>query len=599
MILWKTAAQILTIQDENISDCKSHRSEWEKIATDVELSYKGIKFQQKNTRTGLFRNNPKQKVIINILKRQHRSIQNYFLNNEPSISARKKLDMDYADLENSKLLLKRDFVESDFYDEELDNITNYWLKRWIIYTLVTLNDKSECEVSASDSMDTYVDISAQRKKDIRFFIKTFTKNINEVKEIYKTGLVNSEEWLVEVNLDWDKIQKDRETTMSDEKKNIIKEPSDVDIILFREWRYLDYKDWNQILVKVLTIADKVINLTEYPDYDFLPVTYYSPINDPDNLYPDSWYAWVLQPEKEANIILDKFITIVKTWWRFLYVREWTRLSKWKSKLLNSIWVDVIEIWKAQELPREANLLSISQSQITLLTEMLKQAEEEWGMRQDIMWSSSMWADASWRAIEALQAGSKNNIWMAMTELNKFINRLAKIYFKMYQKWGAAELSFFDSKNDVKIKIDVQKLGTPRLHIEPRSAFDDITRKADWIRFLEYTKNFNPEAKISPEVIWEIFELKNDLVEKIIYDMRKEDNPDMKAAEASIALLLQWQRPAVSETDNHEVHMALLQKLLSGSWKEMPEELQKNIIDKYNTHKAYMGWDPADDEHRKE
>lgn len=596
MILWKTASQIARIQDQNIADCKTFRAEWENTATNVELSYKGIKFKQKNTRTWLFRNDPKEKVIINILKRQHRSIQNYFLSNEPAISARKKLNMSYDDLLKSELLLKRDFIESDFYDEELDNVTNYGLKRWIIWVLVTLNEDSQCEVNVSDSMDTYIDYSAQRKKDVRWYIKTFTKNFEQAKNTFKTWINN--EWET-YELDWDKIRKDREKTLSDEKKLIIKEPNDIDVILCREGWYLDYKNWKQILVKVLSIKDIVISITEYPEYDFLPLTYYSPINDPDSLYPDSWYAWVLEPERQANKILNRFINIVDTGWRFLYVREWTKLTKWKNKLLQSIWVDVIEIWKAQELPREANLLTISQSQITLLTNLIQQAEEEWGMRQDIMWNSSLWSDASWRAIEALQAWSKNNVWMPMAELNKFITRLAKIYFKMYEKWWAAEMKFYDSKNDVESTIDVQKLWVPRLHIEPRSAFDDITRKADGIRMLEYIKTFNPETQISPELLIEIFSLSNDLAEKIWYDMRKDDDPNIKAAEASIALLLQWQRPAVSETDNHEVHMALLQKLLSTSWKDMPEELQKNIITKYNKHKAFFGWDPADDEHRQD
>jgi hypothetical protein len=82
-------------------------------------------------------------------------------------------------------------------------------------------------------------------------------------------------------------------------------------------------------------------------------------------------------------------------------------------------------------------------------------------------------------------------------------------------------------------------------------------------------------------------------------MKQQADPDLKAAEASVPLLLQWRRVAVSEDDNHQVHMAILWRLLEQSWKQLPEQLMKNIIDKYNTHKAYMWWDPADDEHRKE
>ena len=597
MILWKTPGEIVRLQDQKIADCKEFRQEWERNATAVELSYKGIKFPQYNSIKNIFRNDvSKWNPVVNILKRQHRSIQNYFFNNEPAISARRKLDMSFEDLEKSKMLLRRDFVESNFYEEQLDNITNYGLKRWIIYVLALLNENWQCIVEDSDSMDTYTDISAQRKSDIRFYIKTFTKNINEAKTKYKTYLNDNME---AVPLNWDEVTKDLEKTKSDEKRNIIKEPSNVDTILFRHGRYLDYKDWKILLVRVLTIKDKLLQLEEYPAYDFLPVTYYAPINDPDNLYPQSWYLWVLEPERIVNRILSKFVNIVETGWRYVYVREGTKLTKWNNKLLQSIWVEVIEIWKAQELPREVNLLNISQSQMTLLETMIRQAEEEWWMRQDIMWGSSMGSDASWRAIEALQAGSKGNVWMAMVELNKFMNRLAQIFFKLYEKGGPGTIKIYDSWKDLESEIDTKKLWVPKLHIEPRSAFDDITRKMDWIQMLEYIKKFNPETPVPADVIVEIFGIQNDLAEKIDYSMKQQADPDLKAAEASVPLLLQWRRVAVSEDDNHQVHMAILWRLLEQSWKQLPEQLMKNIIDKYNTHKAYMWWDPADDEHRKE
>jgi hypothetical protein len=117
------------MQEDIIQKCKQYRSVWERVALDVELSYQGIKYPQRNSKTDEIRNNPKEKVVVNILKKQHRSIQNYFLNNEPQISARKKLSMSYDDLKKSEMLLRRDFVESEFYEEEMDNITNYGMKR--------------------------------------------------------------------------------------------------------------------------------------------------------------------------------------------------------------------------------------------------------------------------------------------------------------------------------------------------------------------------------------------------------------------------------------------------------------------------------------
>lgn len=343
-----------------------------------------------------------------------------------------------------------------------------------------------------------------------------------------------------------------------------------------------------MLVKVLTTRMHILKYDEYPAIDFLPLDYYAPIMDSENLYPDSWYTGVLQPERIVNRILNKFVTIVETGGRYVYVREGTRLTKGKSNLLEQLGIEVIEIGKAQELPKEVNLLNISQSQMTLLEKMLRQAEEEGGMRQDIMGSSSMGSDASGRAIEALQAGSKGNVGMAMVELNKFMNRLARTHFALYKSAGSAEVKIYDEDMDAEVSVDMAKLGVPKLHIEPRSAFDDITRKTDGIEMLKWVKQFAPETKISADVIMEIFSLTNDLAKKIAYDMKADEDPDVKMAEASIPLLMQGKQVAVSPDDNHQVHMMMLGKVLQQAGDKLPENVQKNIIDKYRTHEAYAG-----------
>lgn len=63
-----------------------------------------------------------------------------------------------------------------------------------------------------------------------------------------------------------------------------------------------------------------------------------------------------------------------------------------------------------------------------------------------MGQSSLGTDASGRAIEALQAGSKGNVGMAMAELNKFMNRFARTHMKLYEKAGGVEVEVFDPKS---------------------------------------------------------------------------------------------------------------------------------------------------------
>lgn len=580
MILDKDDKQIVQVQDQGIKDCRDARSDWERTAVEVELSYKGIKFPEHNNKTGEHRNNPKQPVIVNILKRQHRSIQNYFLNNEPGISVRRTVGTTFEDVEKTHVLLRRDFIDSDFYEEDMDDIVNYGMKRGVIYVLSYMDDKWVIHDKVMDSLDSYIDVSAHKKKNIRFIIDTFTKSTEECKEKYKTDYKWEE-------IDWDKERKDVDKYESDEKNRIITEPKNKKIFMFREGWYLDTDPESKktVLVKVLSTKTRVIKKTTYKEVDFLPLNYYAPINDPDTLYNDSWYKWVLMPERIVNRILNKFVHIVETGGRYVYVREGTKLTKGKNKLFESLGIEVIEIWNAQEIPKPADLLTISQSQILLLEKMIQQAEEEWGMRQDIMGQSSLGTDASWRAIEALQAGSKGNVGMAMAELNKFMNRFARTHMKLYEKAGGVEVEVFDPKSWAKIKLNTKKLWAPKLHIEPRSAFDDIVRKSDGIRMLEYISKFAPDTKISAEILVDIFGLKNDLAEKIGYDIKQSEDPDIKAAEADIALIVAGRNPAVSEDDNHEVHMAMLSKLLE-SGKQLPDGIKKAAIDKYRKHEAF-------------
>lgn len=76
------------------------------------------------------------------------------------------------------------------------------------------------------------------------------------------------------------------------------------------------------------------------------------------------------------------------------------------------------------------------------------------------------------------------------------------------------MKVYDEELDTEIEIDPKKLGIPKLHVQPRSPFDDITAKIDGIEMLKWIKQFDPETKISAEVIVEIFSLTNDLAAKI-------------------------------------------------------------------------------------
>ena len=136
---------------------------------------------------------------------------------------------------------------------------------------------------------------------------------------------------------------------------------------------------------------------------FIPATYFAPQADPGELYNRGWFVDMIDIEREINILVTKMNTIIKTGGRFVYVKAGTILTKSTNNLLNSLGVEVIEVVGSQELPKQATLLQISQSDVQHLDFLMRQAEEEGGMKSDIMGTSSTGANASGRAIQALQA----------------------------------------------------------------------------------------------------------------------------------------------------------------------------------------------------
>lgn len=80
-------------------------------------------------------------------------------------------------------------------------------------------------------------------------------------------------------------------------------------------------------------------------------------------------------------------------------------------------------------------MQISQQDLTYLEFLMKQAEEEGGMKSDLMGTPSLGAEASGKAIQALQAGSKNNMGTALNELNKYMSRLVRIVLDLHSKFN--------------------------------------------------------------------------------------------------------------------------------------------------------------------
>jgi len=563
---FKKAKEYVDLQNEIINQNISYRSDWEKECKTVMNSYSGNKFPELVTKTSWWQTSlAKSKVdkpFVNLIKRQYRTTANYLLNNEPTYIITKA----DADATESDLIWKREFLNSvfnsnqewqedvlPFYDTIMDDIIFYWMFRWLAWTIAYFNTKKSIyEFSSYDSMDTYIDLDARSLRNIKKIIITYTKDKDFLRQKYPT------DWFWKV-IDWDQVNVDKKESTSDAKQAMLVDKPNSNNLIVREWFYLEYEEDKYNLYRVLTTQDKFLGV-ENLWLDFLPVTYFSPMNEPEKLYPRWWYVDMIELEREINLLIQKINKIVKTGGRFVYVREWTTLTKGTSNLLNSLDIEVIEVSQSQELPQQATLMSVSQADITHLQFLMQQAEEEWWMKQDIMWTSSLGSDASGRAIQALQAGSKNNIWPVLSEINKYMNRLVRIVLRLYDTYGS-DMVISGQDGNIDVKKDRIWYTKVKVSITGRDAFDEVTKQIQSIQILDYITKLNPDIKISPETITKIFWMTNDIATDIQRDIDNEKNPDLQIAEGENKKLMEWIPMNANVNDDHEIHLALVTSLL--------------------------------------
>lgn len=157
---------------------------------------------------------------------------------------------------------------------------------------------------------------------------------------------------------------------------MIIEKQGTDSSLIREGYYLE----DGVLYRLRTTKRYFLSIEPLAELKFMPVTYYAPQADPGELYPRGWFVDMIELEKEINLLISKMSTIIKTGGRFVYVKAGTQLTRSTSNVLNSLGIEVFEINGAQEMPKQATLLQISQSDIQYLDLLMRQAEDEGGMK---------------------------------------------------------------------------------------------------------------------------------------------------------------------------------------------------------------------------
>lgn len=185
--------------------------------------------------------------------------------------------------------------------------------------------------------------------------------------------------------------------------------------------------------------------------------------------------------------------------------------------------------------------------------MLAQCEEEGGMKQDIMGTSSTGANASGRAIQALQAGSKNNIGIALNELNKYMTRLTRILLRMMSIYGTEGL-YSKEIGEIQLKPETHKLVKVKVSVTGRDAFDEVTKQLNAIDILNMIQKFNPNTPFPPSMVTKIMGVTNDIADEIQEELDKQADPDLQIAEGENKKMMNGDAMNVNENDNHEIHI---------------------------------------------
>jgi hypothetical protein len=583
-----TSAELVNAQNKLIDENITYRRQWEDDCKKVQLSYRGNKFPVKDydNKTQILgqaiRQSSNKKATVNLVKRQWRVISNYLLNNEPQYLLTQMDDGTTEEqLHEKRELLDQIFdgweeEHEGFYDSVMDDTIFYGIHRGICWTLVYFDPKTKKYCFKSyDPLDTYVDLGVDKLSQIRKFITTYNSSKAQLRLKY------TEDAFWEA-IDWDKVWEKDEVTASDVKKSMLIEKQGTDSILLREWYYIE----NDVLWRVVT--SKTLALTKpekIADMKFIPVTFYAPMADPGEIYPRGWFVDMVDIEREINLLMQKMNMIIKTGGRFVYVRTGTQLTKSTNNLLNSLGIEVIEVAGWQEVPKQAQLLQISQSDIEYLNLLMKNAEEEWGMKWDIMGTSTTGANASGRAIQALQAWSKNNIGSALNELNKYMSRLVRILFNMMDYFPTAQYYSAELGGNVSTEPWMNKKIRVKVSITGRDAFDEVTKQMNAIDILNMVQKFAPDTHFPPSIITKIMGVTNDIADEIEEELSKQENPDLQIAEGQAKKMLQGIPQNANENDDHQVFIGIFSEALKTVPPNTPAA--NALLDAIRMHQAFL------------
>ena len=504
---------------------------------------------------GSYQNNRKG-FEVNFLKRQYKATMNLLLNNELKAVITRWI----SDLEEDELIIIRkslDYVlehKSNFYDNVMNNILHHWLTKWLCPVFVR-TEKNKLKIEFYDPIDVFLDLRTTILENQEIIIRTYVKDLKEIQNEFPEDF-----YWKKIDYIWD--NGDYESDLKNcQIENQLSEDQQKEKIIIREI----YFEEDDRYYKVIATKFHVLSKTKINTYSWwFPFLFFKCLNNPDRLYPQSWYRDFILIEAEVNDIIRKINHVIKISWRHVYVIKGTKIEKVLNDSLNSLWIDVFAVEWAPDIPKWETLLEVSPQALWHLEFLIEQMNLDWGMQHDVLWKSTLWANASWIAIQSLQAGSKNNIGLILIEMNKFISKLAQHIIKLIWAWEL-EIPWLD-KDDINLFKNINiKISTL-----PRTAFDEVWKVDEVIKMIDLIKANDPNTPVPYKFIIELFWFKNDIAERLLREIEQSENPDILIARAENMKLQNGFPVDPSESDDHELHMMLHSELLQNVWPESKE-----------------------------
>jgi len=455
-----------------------------------------------------------------------------------------------------------------------------WNWYWQVYYDTTKDDQWDIAIQNIDPFDIYLDPTGKvdwSKFNWRWIIKSITKPVSE---IHNDKKYNKEKFNISPKTD------DTLKTYQEQ----LETSTDSEIWVATIYEIYEKENWK---IKLITYWQGYILREIILDTDEFPIFIYQMERMWGRIYPTAWITpllWLNKANSRIASMIEEWIYINAKgrWW----IREWENI---KSSL-----TDRWELIYYKNMPptylQQGSIWNTPFNYTSML--------QSW--MQDIWWLHSVSAgkvDNSIRTgigIAQLQASDLNNISEAVDNLKEFLWTIAEYVLNMASKEYTTVKKLYYVKEDVQVVWNTKKQYSDKVkkvvpfkwidvEIIPWSAFSDLQSRQDMIQLLQLWVKIPNDILIDTFELWDTWQI----LRKMELEKDKNQDPDIDIANAENKKMIMKEPITASQTDNHQVHLAIHWQLLD--WVKDNKEVSQIVMQHMKQHEALMKGTQAPDQ----